>query len=215
MKKDVKLHWGFILSIISFALSVVTMIIFFIKVTPNSVVDSNTFIGAIAAFIGIAVTLVIGFQIYSIIDIKSKMADIDSLKEYIESTNSELTNTKETLSILEIELKGKIKYAEAITNMNLNHHYEAFLDLHYAIVHFAGLESEKEELPNYIKMLKAYADTISKEDFELDFYIDYFLLMAKDIHLKLINRNFYWVIKNDYETIYKDVTRKVLSFKQA
>lgn len=59
------------------------MAVFFCKVDSNSIVNASTFIGIITAFIGISVTLVIGFQIYSFISIKDKMNEMNSLKNEI------------------------------------------------------------------------------------------------------------------------------------
>ncbi len=52
-------------ALIALAISIITMVLFFVKVSANSVVDCMTFIGVIAAFIGISVTLLIGYQIYN------------------------------------------------------------------------------------------------------------------------------------------------------
>ena len=72
MKDNLRRDFTFWLSIFAIAISAVTLILFFIKVTPNSVVDISSFIGAIAAFIGISVTMVIGFQIYNSWTLKIK-----------------------------------------------------------------------------------------------------------------------------------------------
>lgn len=80
MNDNTKNNWSFWFSLGAIVLSFVTIILFFLKVKPNSVIDITTFIGAIAAFIGVSVTLVIGFQIYSFISIKDKIKELKSLK---------------------------------------------------------------------------------------------------------------------------------------
>ncbi len=215
MKKDIKLQWGFIFSIISFALSVVTMIIFFIKVTPNSVVDISTFIGAIAAFIGISVTLIIGFQIYSIIDIKSKMADIDSLKEELVTTRDQLMATKQDLSLLEIELRGQMLLNESQLSLSQEKFHDSFEKIQNALVYFAKLDKQKTVLSTYLRMLSVCASSITKDEFVDKVLIDVFIHMIDNNHIHLKKAQYYWAIKEEYEDIYNDVRHQVLSFKQA
>lgn len=83
----------FWLSLLSFVLSIITIVLFFVKVTPNSVIDGLTFVGVIAAFIGISVTLLIGYQIYNAVEIKNKLSEINKLKSDID----ELRNSTQTL----------------------------------------------------------------------------------------------------------------------
>ena len=42
--------------------------------------DSNTFIGILAAFIGISDTLLIGYQVYNAVEIKQELSKFDSVK---------------------------------------------------------------------------------------------------------------------------------------
>lgn len=77
MKEDIntncRLNWSFWLSIFAIVISLTTVVLFFWKVNSNSVVNASTFIGAMTAIIGISVTLVIGYQIYNVIDLKQKI----------------------------------------------------------------------------------------------------------------------------------------------
>ncbi|MCM1142533.1 MAG: hypothetical protein NC453_28520 [Muribaculum sp.] len=84
---------AFWFSLLSFVLSIITIVLFFVKVTHNSVVDGLTFVGVIAAFIGISVTLLIGYQIYNAVEIKNKLSEINKLKSDID----ELKNSTQTL----------------------------------------------------------------------------------------------------------------------
>ena len=70
----------FWLSLLSFVLSIITIALFFVKITPNSVVDGLTFVGVIAAFIGISVTLLIGYQIYNAVEIKNRLYKMQQLE---------------------------------------------------------------------------------------------------------------------------------------
>lgn len=77
-----------ILSILALSVSSVTIALFFVKVTPNSVVDSNTFIGILAAFIGISDTLLIGYQVYNAVEIKQELSKFDRVKEKVCKSSS-------------------------------------------------------------------------------------------------------------------------------
>ena len=209
MKENTKLNWSFWLSLVAFVISIVALAVFFCKVKPYCVVTIDTYIGVIAGFIGIAVTLVIGFQIYSFISIKDKIKEMSTIQE-------ELLNTKENLSQLEKELKGMIYYSEGLIRKEQGNNKEAFENLHYAILHFADIDSKKEELLIYIKLLSGYVDEISKDDFEepKNFMISTTEVLSRDIHFKMEQRRYYWVVKDEYEKIYKKLMTKLHSFKK-
>jgi hypothetical protein len=104
MKKDISV----IISIIAIVLSIVTIILFFVKVSPNSVVDSNTFIGVCTACIGIAVTFIIGYQIVNALQIKEKFSNLEEastkLRKLYDKSRKEIQqqsfNMQEELSII-------------------------------------------------------------------------------------------------------------------
>lgn len=85
---------AFILSWVSIIVSVITLVVVFYKVTPNSIVDLGTFIGVVAAFIGICVTFSVGYQIYNAIEIRQKLTEIDRVKAQIKEANDNLEYLK-------------------------------------------------------------------------------------------------------------------------
>lgn len=72
---------SFILSFFALIVSIVTLVVIFIRVTPNSVIDLGTFIGVMTALIGISITFLVGYQIYNAIEIRQKLAEVDRLQE--------------------------------------------------------------------------------------------------------------------------------------
>ena len=71
---------AYYMSLGAIVLSFITIALFFVKVSPNSVVDNMTFVSVLAAFIGISVTILLGYQIYNAIEIKDKINEIDAIK---------------------------------------------------------------------------------------------------------------------------------------
>lgn len=100
-----KTQSAFWFALIAFTISITMMILFFVKVSPNSVVDATTFIGVIAAFIGISVTLLIGYQIYNAVEIKNRLNEITALQSEIETikqkTNTQQNELYEAIHILQ------------------------------------------------------------------------------------------------------------------
>lgn len=193
-----KLHSTFWLALIALAISIVTIILFFVKVTPNSIVDGLTFISIIATFIGISVTLVIGFQIYSTIAIKDRL-------KHIESINDDLVKTKDSLVELEIQLKGRIAETEAKYNAKINNYAAAFTSLHTALSYYCNLDLMKEVIPPMLKLLKAYADQICNDEFDpicKNTLIDTLFISLNSESMILKTTKYYWLIKDDYESIF-------------
>lgn len=180
------------MSLVSIVLSIITIVLFFVKVSPNSVVDSMTFISVLAAFIGISVTFLLGYQIYNAIEIKEKINEIDKLKVEIEEARKEygtLSNSlNEGLYILQArQFKNEgVKSWLAFLNMlsalrialDVNHKedgYDWMLDelkdymLLNNTVPFSGTKSEiKTKVDHYRELFKGDDEAIRKH---ANFYI--------------------------------------------
>lgn len=199
---------SFWFALIALVISIITMILFFVKVSPNSVVDCMTFVSVIATFIGVSVTLVIGFQIYSTIAIKDRL-------KHIESINKDLVKTKEYVVELEIRLKGQMAETDAKSNAKMNKYANAFTSLHAALRYYCNLDLMKEVIPPIFKLLGIYADQICKDEFDPRF-------IKKEIEILFISLNndstilkttkYYWLIKDDYEAIFSRTYNLLNSF---
>lgn len=97
---------SFILSIIALAVSIVTLAVIFIRVTPNSVIDLGTFIGVMTALIGISITFLVGYQIYNAIEIRQKLAEVDQLQEKFKQLEQSNKQAEEGFYIIQARMVG-------------------------------------------------------------------------------------------------------------
>lgn len=77
MKIDRKVNWAIGLSIAAIVAVVILILLWACNVWKLSVIGIETFIGVIVALLAIIVTFVVGWQIYSTLDIKSIIKEYD------------------------------------------------------------------------------------------------------------------------------------------
>ena len=77
MKIDRKVNWAIGLSIAAIVAVVILILLWVCNVWNLSVIGIETFIGVIVALLAIIVTFVVGWQIYSTLDIKSIIKEYD------------------------------------------------------------------------------------------------------------------------------------------
>ena len=80
---------GFLCGYLSISISIITIALFFVKVKSSSVVDISTFLGITAAFIGISVTLLVGYKIFNVLDFRNKLTQVEELKKVLERQREE------------------------------------------------------------------------------------------------------------------------------
>lgn len=79
-----KKNW---LNFIAIIIAVISLGFSLIKVVPNSTFNNDTFIGVIAAFIGISVTLLIGYQIFNVVEVRDKISKLNALEFKLQELN--------------------------------------------------------------------------------------------------------------------------------
>lgn len=166
-----KRNESIILSCVAIGFSIVTIILFFVKVTPYSVVDSNTFLSVLVAFIGIAVTLLIGYQVYNAVEIKQELSKIDSLKEEVVKAETELDSQKQEIEKKWKNLKNEMEINRCISlsRAEIAHNpIMAFIKLHEALQFLLSSDNPKEDLGWYKEELCERMAHIDKSDFSLD-----------------------------------------------
>lgn len=146
-------------ALIAFAISIIMVILFFVRVSPNSVVDDMTFIGVIAAFMGISVTLLIGYQIYNAVEIKNRLNKIRQIEAEISDSKSKLTE----LSNLQEEAIAMI---EAKISQAKGDFCNAFVRFHSAIKYSIKLPFKREGYPLLLDDLANYMKDINLTSFD-------------------------------------------------
>lgn len=154
-----KIQSAFWFALISLAISILTMVLFFVKVSSNNVVDGLTFIGVIAAFIGISVTLLIGYQIYNAVEIKNRLQKMQQLETEISDSKSKLTELsnlqEEAIAIIEAKiLQAKGDFCNA------------FVRFHSAIKYSIKLPFKREGYPLLLDDLADYMKDINITSFD-------------------------------------------------
>lgn len=154
-----KIQSAFWFALIALAISILTMVLFFVKVSSNIVVDGLTFIGVIAAFIGISVTLLIGYQIYNAVEIKNRLQKMQQLETEISDSKSKLTELsnlqEEAIAIIEAKiLQAKGDFCNA------------FVRFHSAIKYSIKLPFKREGYPLLLDDLADYMKDINITSFD-------------------------------------------------
>ena len=159
MKENTKLNWSFWLSLLAFVIALVALCVFICKVEPFSVVTIDTYIGVIAGFIGIAVTLLVGYQIYNALDLRQRIDAVETLKTSLE-------NQQQQLELLKNEQAEGIEIIQARLFLNTPEMLlEAFLHFHSAIRYSLSVDHRREGYKWLLDELKTYMLSISNGAF--------------------------------------------------
>lgn len=202
MKENTKLNWSFWLSLLAFVISIVALAVFICKVKPYSVVTIDTYIGIIAGFIGLAVTLLIGYQIYNALDLRQRIDAVEKLKESWEHQQQQLEMLKneqaEGFEIIQARLFHKTP------GMTL----DAFLHFHSAIKYALSVDHKHEgyewlsdELELYMMRIVngSFIGCLYPEDFQNK--IEELRGLYKENDLNIRNHPNYFYIRKRYEEL--------------
>lgn len=119
-------------------------------------VSLDTFIGVMAAMIGLLVTFAIGWQIINALDIKSKLAEIEKLK-------GEITEQRTEINKLIARSKFDSNVNQSYTMHKLGWHHKAFACTLEAIKYGLVLDDAYEELDVLLANLKVFAVNSQRE----------------------------------------------------
>lgn len=194
----------FWMALFSIVLSTFTVILFFIKVDENSVVNSDTFTSACTAIITVGVTLAVGFQVFQSLDIKSKV-------NIIEYLNAELNKARKEYELLNADLKSTMLYNESDRKFNEGDIFNAILKLQEAIdVYLRSNLNKKDIIPSWMELLKIYVSAITKrekhENKDVDkLLVNNFNLLWRHNTISLKQNPNFWAIEKNYNAIQEEL----------
>lgn len=185
--------------IILWFLVILLLILHFVRVEPNVVWSSETFMGIFVAFIGIAVTLIIGYQIYNAMDIKRELREMrKDVDEHTGSWKNEINTLKDHVETIHSSVREGIAILDALRlndeSSNLGRDLYAFAKMHESLLYSLDYNS-----PNYefiLSKLMEFGSRICTQSFGPGF------AMTKD--------GFYYACPNDenYNKKLKDVVNE-------
>lgn len=116
----------------------------------------DTFIGVMATMIGLLVTFAIGWQVINALDIKSKLAEIEKLKDEINEQRTEINKQQQSMD----KIAARIAYDAAVnrsyTLHKIGEHIKAFASTLDAIHNCLQID-EYEDLDTLLTNLYAFA----------------------------------------------------------
>lgn len=202
INKNCRLNWSFWLSLLAFVISLVALAVFICKVEPYSVVTIDTYIGVIAGFIGLAVTLLIGYQIYNAFDLRQRIAAAETLKISLE-------NQQQQLEMLNYEQSEGFEIIQArLFYKTPGMILDAFLHFHSAIKYALSVDHKHEgydwlldELELYMTKITngTFVDCMYSEDFQNK--IEKLRNLYKENDSNIRNHPNYFYIRNKYEEL--------------
>lgn len=151
-----KKNFSIILSLTAIVGIVILAILWCCRSMSLTTVSLDTFIGVMAAMIGLLVTFAIGWQIINALDIKSKLAEIEKLKD-------EITGQRTEINKLIARSKFDSNVNQSYTMHKLDWHHKAFACTLEAIKYGLALDDVYEELDVLLANLKVFAINYQRE----------------------------------------------------
>lgn len=151
-----------LISIITIVISVIAIGFSLLRITPFEI-TSDTYIGTIATFIGIAVAMLIGYQIVNTLEIKKEVAEqrklANDLKQMNEDLNKTIENQKKEMQEGFDILFTLVRYQENGWTSSI----QAFCSLHASLV--ISLGTDRTEYEWIFKLLRKYIADINSRNF--------------------------------------------------
>ncbi|MBP1644976.1 MAG: hypothetical protein H6Q16_551 [Bacteroidetes bacterium] len=145
------------ISYVAIILSVLAILLVIFRITPIEFTN-ETYIGIIASFIGISVTLLIGYQIINTLEIKKEMSEqrkrsnelgvmFDEAKQSIEMQKYEVQEGFDIINtLINYQAKGK-RYS-----------LDAFMSLHHALV--SSINTDRDDYEWMFDLFREYISNI-------------------------------------------------------
>lgn len=223
-------------------LTIITLIcLLSLTLSVCSVIDysflAESFIGIVGTYIGIAVTLIIGYQIFNIIEFREELKVQKQTNDNIIEKNTILQNKlaeqQDAINKYQSRLEeSKNMLYSIFSYKDENDSFRAFVSMHLAL--WYALDSESEYINDIFSNLRTFVDTLCGRSFGLygcmttkegvsyinssqhvfymktvKEYIDYCMTPVLEVDKRIKSHNSYKTIRFEYESIMKELMRKL------
>jgi hypothetical protein len=158
-----------LLGIIAITISIVALVFSIVRVAPFTITE-GTYIGIIAAFIGISVAILIGYQIFNVIDWKDKM---QQFKKQQDELNQQSDKIKTELNSLELDYHKKLLNILVLFYRDRSHISEVQRRIPNAILYELmaiklSIKSRKGNIENiFLPIIFKFIISLKRSDFGL------------------------------------------------
>ena len=203
----------FWIAILSLAVSLGTIAVIVMDVWEISVIDSNSFISGLVALFSLAITILLGFQIYNSIELSDKLKEIDVLKQNIQEIRNVyelgIKKNNSEFEILRNELNestnitlARIYYSSGV--MELDALLRLLCATKYALTvkHDEGYKWLLDEIETY--MFKIYPSSFNNGEIGVEsikITVEDFKEYIKSEDVDIKNHPNYLYIKDKYEEL--------------
>lgn len=210
--------YAFWVANLSLIISLSLILIIVMDVWNVSVIDSNTFISTLVAMMAIIFTLVVGFQIYNVLEIKDKLSEIETIKKNLENSQKEISkeilNTKKSISSLSSEHSQGVYILQArMYKYSSSQNHASFLKMLSAIRYALDVEHKTdgygwmlEELKEYMLIINnTYPFNSFDRNLQIKGYKEYYKIDNEAIK----NHVNYFMIKDRYEPLMDEFEQRL------
>jgi hypothetical protein len=149
-------------NLLSVVIAIIALCFSLWKVTPFDV-DGDVFIGTIATFIGVSVTLLIGYQIYNAVELKK---DIQEQKKISEQTRQQYLDVSEKIRLQEFVMQEGFDVISTLVTYQKDGSTSsayAFKGIHHALV--SSLNTDRDDYEWLFGLLKKYISDINWQNY--------------------------------------------------
>jgi len=194
---------GFVVvTIVAFVLCLIEFVLWICNVFSFSVIDAGTFISVLVTILAIIVTIVIGWQVFNIIEFKDKQEKFEIKQKELQDQN------QKSLKELQEDLSTGIKYVSRMSIIPgyldrkefvgaLNTLFIALNDL----MNLNKLQGFEKNVDMVIILIKEYVSKCSGNDMQI------LWMRITDIDEKIRNAKNFSMISEKYEDIIKRIKK--------
>jgi len=191
-----KINGTIILSILALVISVAVAMLLFFEVEKTPAIDTSSYISIIVTLLGIIVTVVLGWQIYNVIDFKEKVTEIDVLKMKLERSSQ---IQEENNNVLQEQIVACAKFYSG----NYADSLVSFMSVLRVILNRTDYSFEINEAEITLETLKKILETTPPIRLYLNceqYTVQHFLIQES---------NHYKNVRKEYEEFYSELMAKI------